>query len=155
MGDKLIFDRKYDACQIAGNLFIGSAPPVGCDIDQHFDVVVLCASEYQPSAECFPSSEVIHLPFDDEPVAFSKKLQTDIHSCCEYLSNCLGNGKRVLVTCLAGLNRSALICGLLLLNDHRLSSTDCVNHIRSIRGPRALSNPYFHHLILLNGHNHT
>ncbi len=52
------------------------------------------------------------------------------------------SGSRVLIRCQAGLNRSGLVTGLVLLRDN-LPIDEILKLIRSKRGPYALSNNHF------------
>jgi hypothetical protein len=55
----------------------------------------------------------------------------------------LAEGRRVLVTCNAGKNRSGLVCGLVLRDHFGLSGLDALHAVRTARGPNALCNRSF------------
>jgi protein-tyrosine phosphatase len=122
--------EQFDASQIAPRLYQGSAPPPGNELRQRgFDVLVLCAEEIQPSPVYFPSITVIHAPMDDgmfipESVA---------HPAAMKVSRALHSGKRVLVTCAMGLNRSGLVTALSLWYALGLSGQACVEAVRAGR----------------------
>ncbi len=55
-----------DATKIIDGLYQGSGPTPGAPLKPYgFDVVILCAEEWQPLARFF-DVEVIHAPFDDD-----------------------------------------------------------------------------------------
>jgi protein-tyrosine phosphatase len=126
---------------------MGSKPEIGRAVGEAgFDLLVLCAEEYQPPAWQFPGVEVIHAPFDDNdhtgPLAGEKKIA---RSAAKQVALALRNRANVLVTCYAGRNRSGLVSGLALVeNDH-----DPVRAIYLIQGRRtkALTNQHFVDLI--------
>jgi protein-tyrosine phosphatase len=138
-----------DTSRIHENLHQGSFPPPGNDVAAAgFDVLVLAASEAQPRAGDYPGVRVIHAPFEDEPLesygygsAPPDGLLT-AKSAADKVAACLQDGKRVLVTCMAGRNRSGLVCGLALHQIHGWSGEHIVNSIQQAR-PQALSNASF------------
>jgi len=60
------------------------------------------------------------------------------------------SGSKVLIRCQAGLNRSGLVTGLVLLRD-KLPIDEIVKLIRSKRGPYALSNNHFMDYLVKRG----
>lgn len=97
-----------------GRLAQGSAPPPGVCFDPRFripfDVIVLAAEEYQPD---LPGYIVIHAPLDD---AMPSELeQARIRSAAREVVRHVRAGRRVLVTCFMGRNRSGVISGLALV----------------------------------------
>ena len=108
-----------DVTHLTESLWIGSKPKTGRVVaDSGFDLLVLCAEEYQPPARAFPGVEVIHAPFDDNdqygPLPNEKKIAK--HAASQVASS-LRDGRNVLVTCYAGRNRSGLVCGLALVEN--------------------------------------
>ena len=106
----------FDATRLTKGLWIGSKPEIGRMVaESGFDLLVLCAEEYQPPAWQFPGVEVIHAPFDDSdvsPTAHEKKIA---RSAAKRVVDALEQGSNVLVSCYAGRNRSGLVCGLALV----------------------------------------
>ena len=98
-----------DAHRIAPKLWVGSAP--GPEHGQLFDVIVLCAIEYQPS---LLAQRVVHAGFDDTitPTRDELRLARDTAA---LVNMHRAAGKRVLVSCLQGRNRSALVASLALV----------------------------------------
>jgi protein-tyrosine phosphatase len=136
-----------DATRLASKLYIGSKPPLGTAVaDNGFDVLVLCAREYQPRLHNFPGlSAVIHAPLDDDKLT-TKEIDIAYMTAMEVHDHVLEED-RVLVTCMAGRNRSGLICTMAL---HLLTCCEprqCIMHVKKNRvgidGGEALSNPNF------------
>lgn len=130
--------------RVLDNLWVGSAPSRHDQIDAETDVLVLCASEYQPDASVFPRIMVLHAPFDDDELT-AKELTTALDA-SKRVAIAVREGRRVWVTCMAGLNRSAFVAALAM---RRLGwePTLAIDAIRDARGPVALSNPYFETLV--------
>lgn len=125
-------------------LAIGSAPIPGISA-LPFDVLVLCAQEYQPTDKLFPNNKVLHVPFDDaDPIS-----KEEAHRACRggaVVAQLIRDRKTVLVTCMAGRNRSGLVTGFALMN-LGYSGPHAVEHIRKCRGENALSNEFFVRLL--------
>lgn len=112
----------YD--HIHSTLYQGSAPPVGKTLRAlGFDVVVLCAEEYQLRAENFPGLKVILAPMADSPVVPA----IVAHNAADSVARYLKKGKRVLSTCTMGWNRSGLVSALALIEITGLSGRECAD----------------------------
>lgn len=124
-----------------GSLFIGSAPDGRTDVFDRFDYVVFSAQELQP-ATITPRdamSSVIRCPLADADPPRPGDLNL-ARACARKVAILVQRGKRVLVTCAQGRNRSGLICGLVIR--YLLPGVDgggIVDHIRALR-PYALTN---------------
>jgi protein-tyrosine phosphatase len=134
-----------DITPLYTRLLLGSAPASGPRLAQlGVQVLVLCAEEYQPRSKDFPGVIVLHAPMSDDanPDNFDVALQA-----AERVKREWSRGRTVLITCLMGRNRSALVAALALVLMTSLPARDVVDHIRSLRkdpvGVRALSNPHF------------
>lgn len=125
----------------------GSKPPIGSVTKNCFDVLILTAIEYQPKSFSFPGIRVFHAPFDDGLID-SYTLRTATSS-AHFVANCIQYGKRVLVTCNQGRNRSGLVTALALVQ-LGIPPRKAIQKIRQARGSDALSNPYFVKAILAN-----
>lgn len=137
---------KNHASEIVPGLFVGSKPPPGRH--EGIDVIVLGAMEYQPSAELFPGAEVIHVPLDDDPSRLMR--EDEIAAAMKVGSRVarrLRAGRRVLVTCAMGLNRSALIAAIAMHEVYGMKADEIIKRLRSARGMWALSNPNFEKLL--------
>lgn len=135
----------FDAHRLAPKLYQGSRPPQGAVLAQHgFGMVVLTAAEHQPeTARFFGPIEVVHAGYHDElrpaPADIAKARYA-----ASRVAAALATGKRVLVTCHMGLNRSGLVSALSLymLGEGKLTGRDAVVIVQSGR-PGALSNRAF------------
>lgn len=131
-----------DTTLVAPNLFIGGRPPPGRY--RWLSVIVLCAKGYQLPSFAFPGTTVVYVPLEDDP---SRPMHdTEVSSAISNagtVSRYLHAGHRVLVTCHAGLNRSALVAGLAMQQTFDMTAIEVIDQIRELRGPRAFSNPNF------------
>jgi len=139
-----------DLSEIVPNLWQGSRHSISKYLVRYnFNVLVLCAEEWQPPRSLFPDSvSVIYSPNADDPfreptrnellraISTSKEIAAAVHS-----------GKNVLTTCMAGLNRSGLVNALAL---HFLTGNSGCTCMRLIRLKRfgALSNPQFQEVLV-------
>jgi protein-tyrosine phosphatase len=91
---------------------------------------------------------VLHAPLDDDP---SRQLREDeialAVKTAGRVARRLRAGRRVLVTCAMGLNRSALIAALAMHDVFGMEADEIVTRLRSARGAWALSNPHFEKLV--------
>lgn len=130
----------------AGELWQGGLPVEGPYLaSKGVDVLVLCAEEFQIPRSQFPGVKVVYAPNDDSgrPPTECEVLAARLAglSVAKYLSQ----GKRVLVTCAAGRNRSGLVSGFALL---ALGAPvdKVIARIRE-RRENALMNPHFVRLL--------
>jgi protein-tyrosine phosphatase len=132
--------------EIVPRLFVGSKPALGPHAD--IDTIVLAAEEYQPPAEAFPGAEVIHAPLDDAPDRPMRpnEISMATHAAAR-VARRLRENRRVLVSCAAGLNRSALIAALAMHEVWGMGAEEIVERLRQARGAWALSNPNFERLV--------
>lgn len=132
-------DAPLDASNIARRLWVGSKPP----FDRHlpdFDVLVLCAQEIQPERIAF-RGQILRCPIDDAIPSSAEVAR--VLATAKTVAHDLASGKRVLVTCHMGWNRSALVASLALGLVTRLSADELVARMRAKRHPQALGNPAF------------
>lgn len=138
-----------DATQLTRGLWIGSKPEIGRAVGESgFDLLVLCAEEYQPSDWDFPGVDVIHAPFDDNDIGPLPQEKEIACKAAQKVSAALIKGQNVFVSCVAGRNRSGYVCGMALVNN----GLKPLQAIQLIRGRRrnALTNQHFVSLILGN-----
>lgn len=132
-----------DADHVYGPLWIGSAPPLGTALrEAGFDVVVLC-SGYQPRSAELPGVFVVHAPFGDRDPATREDVSMAQSAAMQVAQIVRSNPNvRILVTCMAGINRSALVTALAL---HLLYGWDArqSEHVVRAHRPGALSNQDF------------
>jgi protein-tyrosine phosphatase len=103
---------------------------------------VLCAKELQLPAAFFPGVEVFHAPLEDEPRAPTTEEVAIARAAARFVITNLRAGKRVLVTCQMGWNRSGLVTALALRELTGASGLACLKHVRAQR-PNALFNNHF------------
>lgn len=130
--------------EIIPGLSQGSAPPIGSPLP--FDVVVLCANEYQPPPGSFGKAKVRSVGLDDSGPPPTKRQAQDAIVMASNVTRDVHLGRDVLVTCWMGLNRSGLVSALTLVN-LGYSSDRAVSLVRKARGVFALSNRHFVKLI--------
>jgi len=122
----------------------GSVPTPGARLSASFDTVVLCAVEHQRVP--LPGVEVMYVPLDDSgppPTALEVQLAW---KAAKLVAKRVRAGKRVLVTCAMGRNRSGLVMGFTLIM-LGLTAQQAVAAIRRARGADALSNRHFVQLL--------
>jgi protein-tyrosine phosphatase len=140
------------AHNVHGGLWIGNAPPILSAHErntnsralENFDTIILCAMEYQPEAGLFGGQEVVHAPMDDNFEFLTKECAETAVRAAKCAMARISEGGQVLVTCLAGRNRSGLVCALALcFGPEKFSSSDAIQLVRDARGQHALRNPLF------------
>jgi hypothetical protein len=108
-----------------------------------FEVVVLCAEEWQPN---LPGVETIHAGFDDDHQGLDRRQAKIAFAAAKKTAQRLAAGRKTLVTCWAGRNRSGLVCALALAS---VTGEHPAAVGRMIRGKRdgALTNMAFRGLL--------
>lgn len=133
------------ASPITADLWVGAAPPPGY-YSARFDAIYLVANEYQPPAEAFPGVLVRRFPFDDVATPSSRDLKT-AWAAATRVTEDISAGRRVLVTCSMGRNRSALVAAIALHMMTGITGAQAASIVRARRtdklGVRALANPEF------------
>lgn len=135
-----LISSDLDASRVAPKLYVGSMPGPGHY--EAFQAIVLCAREYQPAASVFSGTKVIHAPFDDTLSPTDTELETAISAAFQVVRE-LRERNRVLVTCRAGQNRSALVAALAMKRHWKLPPDKVIAAIRAGRGQIALHNETF------------
>lgn len=131
-----------DADFIYQGIWQGSQPPTGPAVRAAgFDLVVLCAQEYQPPDEEFPGVDVVHAANDDGDRSSREQLGGAIKA-ARRVADAVRKGKKALVTCHMGLNRSGLVSALAVHMLTGWSGKKCVSVVKG-RRPCALSNKHF------------
>lgn len=131
---------------IYGPLWQGPAPMPGDTIRQH--VVVLCAQEYQPTRLLVsPGSvvpELVHAPFDDGSI--DKGLIGQAKRAALTVAHRAAMGKKVLVTCMQGRNRSGLVTALALRLMYNLDGSTAASLVRSRRAHTLTNDEFLQYL---------
>lgn len=139
---------SYKAHKILTNLYQGGMPPPGDSLKQAgIDVLVLCAREHQDAA-AYEGIEVILAPGDDD--VHPQRLTRFIDGwkkAGHLMAERVKSGSNVLVTCMAGQNRSGLVTALAIRELTGLPGGEIVDHIQRSR-PFALNNETFVRYIL-------
>lgn len=134
---------EYQAHKIIDHLFQGGRPPPGDGLAKAgIHVLVLAAAQHQ-DAGAYEGITVICAPGDDD--ARRHRLDRFIGGWRDAANQVVEHvraGRNVLVTCMAGQNRSGLIVALALRELTGWSGARCVEHISRCR-PHALNNTTF------------
>jgi len=110
-----------------------------------FDAVVSLCAYTQPVGWL---TKEFRYAFPDGPV--EQDVYEEVERIADWAYLEWKSGSRVLIRCQAGLNRSGLVTGLVLLRD-KLPIDEIVKLIRSKRGPYALSNNHFMDYLVKRG----
>jgi hypothetical protein len=133
-----------DASQVFTRLWVGGRPPFDRDLPA-FDLLVLCAQELQPERVAF-HGRTLRCPVPDsrlETPQIARVLSTS-----RVVAEALTHGQRILVTCSAGINRSALVASMAIARVTRMSADELELLMRRARSPQALGNQHFRELIV-------
>lgn len=102
--------------------------------------VVVNLSEHEDHIDITSlADEYLHWPIEDGPLPDLRTLWRMV----DWVVGAVENGRRVLVHCDAGLNRSGLVCALVVKDLLHLSGSAAVGHIRLHRDAYALCNDTF------------
>lgn len=112
--------------------------------DGGFDIVVTLAPGYLPDLlRVHREAQDIHIPIMDSP----EVAEDALHGLAQHLNRALDAGKRVLVRCEAGLNRSGLVVALTLI-ERGMTPREAIDLIRERRDKWALCNRAFNDYLL-------
>jgi len=113
-----------------------------------WDYVVSCAAEAPPPRSC-SDRKALHILLDDVPVDWRRDAQwcRAVAYAAAQVARAVRAGKRVIVACHMGLNRSTLVAGL-AMRLLGVPAADAIRAIRAARGPEALSNGTFEDFLL-------
>jgi protein-tyrosine phosphatase len=123
-------------------LWVGSKPTIHDVVELNtFDVVVFAADSFQPDLIRGFKRTAIRCGIQDEAITPSEKNRAML--CARMVARSLQEGKRVLVTCISGWNRSSLVAAIAILMVTHMSAEQVVSLIRMARGKDALCNHSF------------
>jgi protein-tyrosine phosphatase len=131
-----------NANEVAKNLWVGGVPANPAEVDKRFDAIVLAAREFQDvfPEHKFPNTVVFHVPLQDgKPNNHEKAMALRAAIQVFELNK---DGRKVLVTCAKGVNRSALIAALAMLIGG-VPRAKAINMIRKYRKPLSGATPLF------------
>lgn len=121
---------------LGGRLAQGAKPPTGARLP--FDTIVLAAIEYQPD---LPGYEVLRAYLDDSGPPPTADERAQIRATAHAVAKRVRAGKRVLVTCVQGRNRSGVIAGLALV-ELGMPRAQAIYRFRN-----GLANPFFRAMV--------
>lgn len=129
-----------DATRLWPKLYQGSYPltPIA---RAGFHVLVLCAQEAQSRSD-EPGLLTLRCPLNDNGDDITRAEWRRAVEMGRRVAALVASGRRTLVTCAAGRNRSGLVCAIALYELSLLSGKQCVEHIR-VRRLGALTNDSF------------
>lgn len=113
-----------------------------------YDVIVFCAEEFQPPSTLFLRPEdadkvtFLYAPNDDSEKPLTRAQLNIATAAARQVARAYREGKRVLVSCMQGRNRSGLVSALSLHLLYGVSGNRAKSIIRALV-PHALSNPSF------------
>jgi len=125
-----------DASRVGPKLWVGSFPPA--ELRKHgFSAVALCAAERQSIEPDVLTLRVLldDAEFTDEEI---QRVFALAARAARQVNRIRQHGGRVLVTCRAGINRSALVAAVSLMMLDDLRADQAVEQIRNARGPRTM-----------------
>lgn len=129
------------ATRVGYKLWVGSVPsPYLRQVG--YGAVALCAVEHQ---DILPDIPTIRAPIRDADLT-DEEFAVAVKA-AEEVSKFRRRGVEVLVTCRMGVNRSAFVAALSLMQLEKLSARQAIRQVREARGPDTwitpLSNPSF------------
>lgn len=112
-------------------------------------LLVIAAEELDISAASSKLIEGYKIPLFDTliPIKKQKKLAGILQPTIRNIVKAIKNGRRVVICCAQGLNRSGLLSGL-VLRELGYTGPMALKLIRDARGPRALFNSSFEEMVL-------
>jgi protein-tyrosine phosphatase len=128
----------------------GSFPQPLSEAFKHADTIVFCAMEKQPKSAKAPAGKrIIRFGFDDDIYRPIPPEVGDLfHQMARRLAGEVTAGRKLLITCAMGLNRSGIITGLTMMYALRMAPHDVIKLIRARRSKDALMNPIFEQWLL-------
>ena len=110
-----------------------------------FDLIVTLYADAQPAPW---GVEEIRYGFPDAEL--DQRDLDRVREIAAYAAERWKEGDRVLIRCQAGVNRSGLVAGLILVTNG-WEPHQAVRHLRTRRSPKVLSNGYFDEVVLRGG----
>jgi len=134
-----------DGKMVKGCIAQGDAQSTSATAGQ-FDMIVFCAKEFQPKPDLLtkikPAKALVYAPFEDGELT-KGELQIATTAAMT-VADAFDEGKKVLVTCMQGRNRSGLVVALALHMIYGVGGVKARQIIRERRaGVEVLMNPAF------------
>lgn len=138
-----------ESSEVFDHLYVGSVPPRGPHVAAAgFSHLVLCAVEHQYESREFPGVRVLHCPFMDHgDVVMNREIMSMIFLAGHAVADAVRAGGRVLVTCRAGQNRSALVAAI-AMQRMGVPPRDTVVALRKRRRWNCLDTEAFERIVL-------
>lgn len=133
-----------DANEVHPGIWVGAAPRDKAAAALAFTHIVLCSEAWQFPAADFAPATVLHCPFEDEDTLLRGAILTMVFLAARAVAEAARSGGRVLVSCAAGRNRSALVAGLAM---RMLGEQLVVEKIRTRRRADCLTNTCFRRIV--------
>jgi protein-tyrosine phosphatase len=131
-----------NAHEVSKNLWVGAVPTDPAAVSKQFDALVLCAKEFQDvfPQHMYPKTDLILAPMNDGKPT-DKEKYIALKAALGVRSH-LDKGHKVLVTCAAGVNRSALVAALAMMMGEDTAKS-AVDTIRKKRKATSGATPLF------------
>lgn len=140
-----------DATRVAKKLWVGAAPPPGDYKELGFDVIVFVADDVQPPSSGYPGVIIRRFPFNDVGNPSREDMETALVA-ADAVASDLARGRRVLVTCRMGRNRSGFVAALALHfltgQPGRVTYAVVSTKRRDMLGVHAIANPTFREYLM-------
>lgn len=133
-----------DADKIIPRLWQGAYPAYNMlDVKKHFDVLVLCADELHMIGKdvYFPTLTILRVGlYDKEPIRDGDLEKAEVMA--KNVAEAYRLGKRILITCAVGLNRSGLVTALALRFIENKSGEECARIVKAARFDALYNNAF-------------
>lgn len=137
---------KIDANCITPRLWQGSNPPQGPALRAlGFNTLALCAREHQYPSEMYPGLRVLKVPMDDSAWVPVEEAQ----AAARVLADEHRVGRKILVVCNMGLNRSGLVTALTLWHLSGRPGVECLWQVQSRREGALFNHEFSTYLYML------
>ncbi len=122
----------FEYNRIHHGLYVGSRPQPETLLQEHdFEVAVFVAFENQPAPDAYPGVEVLCSPLQE--AGWSDEDEASADATAKTIAEHVRNRRNVLVSCMYGRNRSALVAALALHHLYGWSGLACMEWVRRMR----------------------
>lgn len=112
------------------------------DDDAPFDAVVTMYRDWH-SYGPFKDSRLEHYEYIFSDSRLDEDMIEKAHLAADRVMSLLDEGKRVMVRCQAGLNRSGLVTTLVMIKYYGFTPENAIRHLRTVRSPWVLCNEHY------------
>lgn len=147
---QVVITADIDADRISPKLWVG-AYPLTRNVTRLFDVIVLCARELQDPPPMGLDQTLMRIRLDDERYLVPPEKIGNALDVAREIAHEIAAGRRVLVSCAEGVNRSAFVaCVVLMLQG--ATAHEAISLVRRCRKPHSgkmpLCNTYFQRTLM-------